>query len=272
LQEATLNYEASLAEYNLAVREPTKADIAEAQSTIADAEAVLAELLQGPSSADVAGRQAAIDKAQLTLEEKQKNLEDAVLVSPTDGLLLNVNIEPGERVLNEADEAVMVIADVSAYLLKVEVDEIDIGRIAHSQRAEITLDALPDEQLEGRVVDVSPSPLKNDSDGIVMFEVTVAVEAPGGVNLLPGMTATAAVETERFKDAVVIPSRAVQFDRAASPPTIFVEKLNGDGEAARVEVELGLRNGSMTQVVAGLEVGDELIVRTQPGTGSTPEL
>lgn len=272
LQEATLNYEAALAEYNLAVQEPTEAEIAEARSTVVNAEATLAELLQGPSPADVAARQASVERGQLDLAERRQNLEDAVLVSPTDGLLLTIDIEPGERVLNEADEAAMVIADVSAYLLKVEVDEIDIGRIARSQKAAITLDALPDKPIEGHVVDISPSPIQNDADGIVMFEVTVAVEAPAGVNLLPGMTATSAIETQRFTDAVVIPSRAIQFDRESNPPVIFVEKLNGDDETARVEIALGLRSGSMTQVVAGLEAGDEVIVRTQPGVEPSPEL
>lgn len=272
LQEATLNYEAALAEYNLANREATDAEIAEARVTVANAEAALAELLEGPSPADVAVRQATVEKSTLELAERRKNLNDAVLVSPTDGLLLNIDIEPGERVLNEADTPAMVIADVSAYLLKVEVDEIDIGRIARSQKSTITLDALPDKTIEGRVVDISPSPIQKDAEGIVMFEVTVAVEAPDGVDLLPGMTATAAIETERLTDAVVIPSRAIQFDRESNPPVVFVEKLNDDDESARVEIALGLRYGSMTQVVAGLEAGDEVIVRTQPGAESSPEL
>ncbi len=160
LQEATLNYEAALADYNIAVRGPTAAEIAEARAAVADVEATLAELLQGPSPADVASRQAAVEKAQLALEEKRSNLEDAVLVAPTDGVLLEVNIEPGERVLNEAAEAAMIIADTSAYLLKVEVDEMDIGRIARSQSAVVTLDAFIEQEFEGRVADVRRVRLK----------------------------------------------------------------------------------------------------------------
>ncbi len=271
LQEATLNYEAALAEYNIASRESTEAEIAEARSAVADAEATLAELLEGPSAVDIAIKQAAVDKAQLALKENLQNLDDAVLIAPTAGILLEVNIEPGERVLNEADGAVMVIADVSAYLLKVQVDEIDIGRIARSQRALVTLDALVDGVLDGQVIDLSPSPVQGDSNAIVMFEVTLAVEA-GDAELLPGMTATAAVETERFKDAVVVPNRAIQFDRESRPPVVFVEKLNGDDEPVRVEVELGLRHGEMTQVLAGLMAGDEVLIRTSLGSGPSPEL
>ena len=66
LQEATIDYDAALAEYNLAIEEPTEVDIAEAQSQLAQARADLAELLKKPSAAEVATKQAAIDRAKLT--------------------------------------------------------------------------------------------------------------------------------------------------------------------------------------------------------------
>jgi hypothetical protein len=46
-----------------------------------------------------------------------------------------------------------------------------------------------------------------------------------------------------------------------------VEKLNGDRKPVRVEVELGLRDGTVTEVVTGLEEGDQILVRTQPEPG-----
>ena len=84
----------------------------------------MAELLKSPSAAEIAARQALIDKAALSLAEKQRNLEQAVLLAPSDGLLVEINIEPGERVLSDAQTAAMILANTSAYLLKVEVDEI----------------------------------------------------------------------------------------------------------------------------------------------------
>jgi HlyD family secretion protein len=273
LQEATLNYEAALADYNIAVREPTTAEIAEARSTLAEAEANLAELLRGPSSADIAAKQAVVAKARLTLEEKREDLKDAVLVAPTDGLVLEVNIEPGERVLTEADEPVLVIADTSAYLLTVEVDEIDIGRIGRDQSAVIALDAFVDREFKGRVADISPRPVKGDTNAIVTYEVTIALDTTGGdPSLLSGMTAYATIETQRLLKVMVIPVQAVQIDRDGSRSTVFVEKLDEHGDLMRVEVELGLRNGEVTQIVAGLDEGDQVIIRGQPDLESTPGL
>jgi HlyD family secretion protein len=273
LQEATLNYEAAQADYNIAVREPTGAEIAEARSTLADAEANLAELLQGPSPADIAAKQATVDKARLTLAEMRDNLQDAELIAPTDGVVLAVNIEPGERVLSEADEAALVIADTLAYLLKMEVDEIDIGRIARNQSAIVTLDAFIDQEFTGRVADISPRPVQADANAIVTYEVTIMLDtAAGAPDLLSGMTAYATIETRRLEQVTVIPNQAIRIDRQGSQSTIYAEKLDEEGELMRVEIELGLRNGQVTQVIAGLDEGDQVIIRGQPGQGPTPSL
>ncbi|HRV93839.1 MAG TPA: efflux RND transporter periplasmic adaptor subunit [Anaerolineae bacterium] len=273
LQSATLEYETAVADYNLAVKAATEAELAEARATMVGNEAELAEVLQGPSAAEIASVKADVDKSRLALQEARDNLKEAVLVAPIDGIILSIDIEPGERVLNEADDAVMVVADTSSYLLEVEIDEIDIGRIARSQDTTITLDAFPDETFTGQVVDIAPSPTDNDSGGIVTYEVVVEVAAADGQpSLLPGMTATAAIETRRLEDVMVIPNQAIQIDRDASPSIIYVEKINGDEDPMRVEIELGLRDGDMTEVVAGLEAGDEVIIRKQPPESQGPSL
>lgn len=273
LQEATLEYEIALADYNLKVKDPTPAEIAETQSAVASAEATLAELLQEPSAAEIAAKQALVDKSRLTLEQKKRDLEEAVLVAPTDGVLLEVNIEPGERVLNDAAEAAMVIADTSAYLLKVEVDEIDIGQIKPGQEANIRLDAFLEQEFQGVVTDISPRPIKDDANAIVMYEVTITLDAGDTAQgLLSGMTANATIQTGQLDEVVVVPNRAIQIDRSGGKPTVYVEKLDGAGKPTRVEVELGLRNGSVTEVVAGLEEGDQVVIRTTPEAESTPNL
>jgi HlyD family secretion protein len=273
LQEATLDYEAAVADYNIAVKEATPAEIAEARSTMAEAQSSRAELLKEPSAAEIASQQATVDKAQLTLEEKQRDLEQAVLVAPTAGVVLEVSIEPGERVLDEAGDAALVIADTSTYLLKMEVDEIDIGRIRQGQPAEVSLDAFAEQSFEGTVTDLAPRPVEKEGESIVTYEVTITLNTQGqNLGLLPGMTATAAIETQQMKDAVVVPNRAIQIDREGSEPIVFVEKVDDQGNPIRVEVELGSRNGTVTQVVAGLKEGDQVIIRSRPEAGPGPSL
>jgi HlyD family secretion protein len=266
LQDATLAYESAVADYNIAVKEATPAEIASARSTLASAQSTLAELQQEPSAAEITSQQASVDKAQLTLEEAQANLDNAVLTAPTDGIVLVVNIEPGERVLDDATDAAMTIANTSTYLLKMEVDELDIGQVKLGQRANVSLDAFAEQTFEGAVTDISPSPVSSDSseESIVTYEVTISLDTEGlSIGLLSGMTANAIIETRQLDEVVVVPNRAIQTDQTGGEAVIYVEKLDEQGNLMRVEIETGLRSGSVTEVVAGLEAGDQVIIRQQ---------
>jgi HlyD family secretion protein len=273
LQDATLAYESAIADYNLAVKEATPAELASARSSLANAQSSLAELLQEPSAAEIAAQQANVDKAQLSLEEAQRNLEDADLVAPTGGVVLQVNIEPGERVIEDADEAALTIADTSTYLLKMEVDELDIGQVRQGQKATVTLDAFTDQTFEGTVTDISSSPSSEDADSIVTYEVTITLDAQGqSTGFLSGMTASANIETQRLEGMLVVPTRAIQSEQVDSQAVTYMEKLDDQGGVTRVEIETGLRSGSVTEVVAGLEEGDQVIIRDQTESGSTSDL
>ena len=266
LQTATLEYETALADYNIAVRDLQVSDgtLAEARSALKQAEADLAELMAGPTDAEIADQQAAVELAEITLLERQRELDSAVLVAPMAGVVLEVTIEPGERVLQDAQTAALVMADASAYLLKVKIDEIDIARIKGDQAVTIVVDAFAEKEFSGQVIGISPRPNEEEGNSIVTYEVTVAIETPKeSPGFLSGMTATANIETERLEDVLVVPNRAVKIERGDGQPVIYVEKLGKEDEIMRVEVELGLRDEAKTEVTAGLEEGDQVIIRRQ---------
>lgn len=285
LEQATIDYEAALANYNMAVRgatdadiaaarsqlaqanaglaklleAPTTADIAAARSQLAQAEANLARLLEEPNAADVAAAQAAVDIAQIGLEQAQLNLAKASLIAPIVGIVSEVNVKQGEY---PAGQAAVILTDMSSYHIDVEVDEIDIGRIMLGQHVTIAIDAIPSEDFAGHVADISPSPVAGTSSGIVAYEVIIALESNDPM-LMPGMTADATIETERLEQVVVVPNRAVQIDRTSGEPVAYVEKVDEQGQPIRVEIELGLRNETVSQVLSGLEEGDEIIIMSQ---------
>jgi HlyD family secretion protein len=207
------------------------------------------------------------------LLEKQRELDGAVLVAPMAGVILEVTIEPGERVLQDAQTAALVMADASAYQLKVEIDEIDIARIKRGQPVTIVVDAFAEKEFSGQVIDISPRPTEAEGSSIVTYAVTVAIETPKeSPGFLSGMTATANIETERLEEVLVVPNRAVQIERGDGQPLFYVEKLGEGDELMRVEVELGLRDETTTEVMDGLEEGDKVIIRLQPEAEPQPGL
>jgi HlyD family secretion protein len=284
LEQATIDYETALANYNLAVRGPVEADIAAARSQLvqaesslitlleppaeadivaarsqlAQAEASLAMLLQGPDEADVAAAQAGVDAAQLGLEQSQLNLDKASLLVPIDGVVTEVNVKRGER--PPTGQAAVIITDMSAYHIDVEVDEIDIGRVAPEQSVIILVDAVPEKDFTGHVSDISPGPMQGASSGIVAYEVTIDLLSDDS-RLLPGMTADATVETDRLENVLVVPNRAVSIDRSSGEPVAYVEKVDETGNPVRTEIELGLRDESVSQILDGLEEGDQIVIR-----------
>jgi len=173
LEQATIDYETALANYNLAIRDPDNSEILMAQAQVSQAEAALdriknpsagqisaaeaqvsqakaalERLQKGATSTDIAISQAAVDVSQVNLDRAKRNLERARLFSPIDGTVTGINIKEGELPTNPVS---IIVSDLSAFKLEVEVDEIDINRIQIGQPVIITLDSLPDEEFTGYV-------------------------------------------------------------------------------------------------------------------------
>ncbi len=61
----------------------------------------------------------------------------------------------------------------------------------------------------------------------------------------------------------MVPNRAVGIDRTSGDPVPYVEKVNKLGDPARVQIELGLRNDTVSQVIKGLDEGDQIVISGQ---------
>ncbi len=282
LEEATIDYETALANYNLTVKEADQADILAAQAQVAEAENALENLLLGvtpsqisaaqmqvvqaeanlqklleePSEPDIILAQAAIDTAVVNLEKARYNLEQAQLRSPIAGTITAVNIEPDT--IPKPEEPVIQIADLSTFKLVVDIDEIDINRIAVGQPVTINLDSLPEEEYTGHVEEIGLTPASDDSGGIVTYPITIFLDGQDSPFKV-GMNVNVTIETERLEDVVVVENRAVEVDRQTG--RTFVEKLIDDQTTERIEVILGRRSNNVSQVLEGLVAGDQIIIR-----------
>jgi RND family efflux transporter MFP subunit len=281
LEQATIDYETALANFNLAVKEAEDAEILAAQAQvasaeaslqklldgadmaqilaaqaqIAQAEATLQKLIEGPSETDLIIAQAAVETAEINLEQAQRNLERTRLYSPLTGTVTRINIKENEP----ANKPIAIsLADLAAFKLEVEIDEIDINRLASRQPVIITLDSLPDEEYTGFVESVGVAPIESATSGIVAYPVTVVVESQDAPFKI-GMNVNATIETERLEDVVVVENRAIQIDRETGKA--YVEKVEDDQTIVQVEVTLGQRSNTVSQILSGLEEGDTIAIR-----------
>ena len=231
-----------------------RARVETAQAQVRQAELSLALLLAGPRQEQVDALQAQVAQAEVAVEQAQLRLEKARLVTSFDGVVAQVNVKEGEIAASGAPAVVLV--DLSRFRIEVEVDELDVRSVSVDQEVIVTLDALPDVQLFGRVEAIAPTAFQGG--GVVSYFVTVGLEE-SDAPVREGMSATAGIITQRLENVLVIPNRALRLDRETSK--LYTERLVL-GMPKEVEVEIGFRDEQVSQVLSGLDEGDTVIIRS----------
>lgn len=255
LQQASIDYERAKANYEKIARSPTESELKNAWAQVVQAQTKLDKLKKNPAPEEVAIAQAQVDQAKAQLEEAQLKLQKAVITAPFDGVVASLGAKVGELV--SAGTPVVVLVNTSSFHIDVKIDEVDISQVAVGQEVVITLDALPDTEITGHVAGIAPTATVDG--GVVSYVVTIAIEATDAP-LRSGMSANTTITTSRKENVLVVPNRYIQIDRENGK--MYVERLEEDGLTARVEIQTGLRSEFDSEVVAGLEEGDTLVLRS----------
>ena len=209
-------------------------------------------LVAGATDEQVKEAQAQAAEARAALKQAELALEQAALVAPFDGVVAAVNVTAGE--MASAGLPAVTVLNTSRFHVAVTVDEIDVGRLAEGQVAQVTLDALPDATIAGTVERIAP--VATIEGGVVYYDVTIDLE-PTDVPIRADMTANATVVVEELNDVLTVPTWVVRVDRNTGQT--YVQRRTG-GEVERVDVELGVRYEGLAQVLGGLSEGDEVVL------------
>jgi HlyD family secretion protein len=225
---------------------------AESQLKAAEAQVQFAEL--------------AVDVARQAVDEARSELEVETLTAPFYGVVASVNVEEGDIIPSPSMSQVAIVhlIDLATMELGVDLDEIDIPGVALEQRAIISVDALPDVQLEGRVTHISPLPTVEA--GVTLYKVKIGFDVPQGSGLRVGMSATADIITSERSGVLLVPNRAIKQDSQGNP---VVWVMVGEQIEQR-PVVVGISDGFQTEVIQGLNEG-ETVVEAGAGVQPSPE-
>lgn len=165
----------------------------------------------------------------------------------TDGPIA-VGVEVG------AGQPLLSVFDLSGFVARVEVDEIDVVQVQEGQLVTIRVDAFPGVELEGRVDHVALAPSR-DVIGGALYPVTVVLSrVPEDVALRVGLTASAEIEVRRLEGETVVPTSALL--RRGEGEVVHVVR---DGIAVEVPVEL-LAIGDQDAAIAGeVRTGEQVV-------------
>lgn len=227
--------------------------VAAQQASLEAARARFEQLSADPTASDLARAEARVAQAQAQLDQAQITLDDTTLRAPFDGVVARVSVAQGEAVNGAAP---LVLIDISRYLVKVTVDEVDIARVQAGQPVEVLVDALGT-TLPGTVLRLEPLPRGNST--VTSYQVTVEID-PAGSTLKSGMTASATIIAERRAGVLSVPASAVRNVDGQSVISVVV----GTGNERRIEdrpVEPGLRAGERVEIRSGIAEGEQVVIR-----------
>ncbi len=159
-------------------------------------------------------------------------------------------------------QAIITIPDMSKLAVDVDIHESHIKKIELGQNARITVDAVADRTLTGKVTKVAVLPDSNASRYNPSLKVyPTRIEIDGEHDwLMPGMTAKVEIVVKELKGVMYVPVQSVFFEDDAH--YTFVRE--GD-EYERRSVDIGGHNDEFIEVKDGLQEGDAVLLKKPEG-------
>ena len=257
--------------------ELTKADLEYKRSTALIEEGAIStsEYEAAQASFDIARQNVlaseyTIRSGEAELKEALESLAKTTIISPIEGIISKLSVEPGERVVGTSQMAgteMLRIADPRRMELVVDVSENDVIRMNEGDSASIEIDAYPRRIFTGKITKISNSAknMEISFEKLTNFEVRLEIE-PSEAKLLPGMSASASIVTGFVQSCLSIPLGSV-FTKEREE---FVWVLREDGTVERRAVSTGMQNLKEIEVVEGLESGETIV--TAPLSAINKEL
>ncbi len=249
-------YGVEIADANAAAAADQTADpgsVAAANAAAVQARAALNQLENGPDDFDLQTAEINLSMAQLVVDQAQAALDRATLIAPFDGVIAQNNLVVGE--LPPSNNAALTLIDDSQRYVDLAIDETDVVKVVEGQMVEFSFDGLPGATITGTVSRVAVTPTVVGQ--LVTYPVRVLLDATDEPVRI-GMSATATIVVDELRDVLMLPNRFIRIDRTSQQAYVTVADENG--QTTEIPVELGLRSDIDSQISAGLEPGQRVVL------------
>ncbi|MGB0242726.1 MAG: efflux RND transporter periplasmic adaptor subunit [Bacteroidia bacterium] len=217
------------------------------------------------------------------LDEGMKTLGRTKILAPQSGIVTQLSSEKGERVVGTAQMAgteIMRISDLSRMEVEVKINENDIVRLELNDEADIRVDAYPKKTFTGRVTEIANSAKFNANmdinEQVTNYTVKIQIDPSSYADLisagrpqplLPGMTASAEIKTEKRENALALPIAALttrdpKKDKSKDSNLDEIETwvfVYQNGKAVAKKVKTGIQDLDYFEVISGLSKGENVI-------------
>ncbi|MBL8636694.1 MAG: efflux RND transporter periplasmic adaptor subunit [Myxococcales bacterium] len=212
-------------------------------------------------------RKIALSQAKEALKVAEDQLRYSRIVAPIDGTVIQRTIRAGETVVPGTmatfdDKSLLVVADMSTLIAKVELNQIDVAKVRIGQQVSLSLDALPGKSYSAKVSKIAPAAITPKGKETDIFPVEATLDAGALSDIKPGMTADVKFHIDVRKDVLKLPIEAVLKEDGKFYVSKLVEKQPGKAKTAeKLEIKVGVRNDREQEVLSGVAEADEVVIR-----------
>jgi len=186
------------------------------------------------------------------IKEWEEIYKPISIIAPINGQVIVRGMEPGQTV-TQAD-TILVLSD--RLIIKVQVDETDIGKVQKGQFAEIIPDAYPEEKIKGIVDHIYyESKIINN---VTIYEVDVLPEKIPDF-LRSGMSCNVNIIQMQKQNVLLLPLKAIKKEKGRENYVIAIK----NGKKEKVSVKTGISDGEKIEIISGLNEDDEILLITQ---------
>jgi HlyD family secretion protein len=171
------------------------------------------------TSLEWANAQTQVIRAETNLDLAQQRLEDATVIAPGAGVVIEKLVALGTVILSATNSAgggttLVKMADLSQVRARVLITETDIGQISPGLEATVSVDAFPNRPFRGVVEKIEPQAVVEQN--VTMFPILVSLPNADGA-LKPGMNGEVSILIDTREDVIAVPLDAVRTAREAEP-------------------------------------------------------
>jgi HlyD family secretion protein len=258
-----------------------------AKGLSSDAELETIKAQYETARAQVQSAESMVQQMEAAVKEANENLAKTIITAPMDGIVSQLNVKLGERVLGTGftqGSNLMTVADLTKMVAVVDVDENDVVLISIGDTAKVKVDAFPGKIFKGVVYEIGNTAKAKGlgtQEEVVNFEVKIRI-LDSDVNLKPGMSCNAEIMTETRNNVLAVPIQSVTIrgletekkeSKSSDEEMVTIESkkevldtkayegvfIVKDGKAKFVKVKTGISDDTYIEIVEGLK-GDEEVV------------
>jgi len=239
--------------------------ITSSERSIIEKQESLAKLKEGADELDIKSSELSLAQRENSLLDAKEKLADYYVRAPFDGIITKINVKRYDAVSNGT---VITTLMTKEKIAEISLNEVDVAKIKLENKAILTFDANPNLSITGKIVEIDA--IGTVTQGVVNYSVKISFDIQDD-SIKPGMSVSASIITNIKQNVLTIPNSSIKLQGNNSYVEFFDTPLPDNQENQGLEsaaqpkqksVELGLSNDTMTEIISGLQEGEQIIAKT----------